>query len=155
MICTPEKWDLVTRGWRNNARRGDDSYHHHQQSKDKNSNNKEQKLFAKDYVKNVRLIILDEIHLLGEERGAVIEAIVSRTRYISKILKQTTNSNIENDIIRIIGLSTALANPSDLANWIGIDTSTNIGLYNFRPSVRPCPMQVHFQGFSGRVSSVY
>ena len=48
---------------------------------------------------------------------------------------------------RIIGLSTALANPVDLADWIGIDTSghgpTSMrGLYNFRPSVRPVPTKV-------------
>ena len=144
LICTPEKWDLVTRGWRN-TKTNNNSY-----GKGSKGGIKELELFSKDYIKNVRLMILDEIHLLGEERGAVLEAIVSRTRYISKILKQQTSSNDENDMIRLIGLSTALANPSDLANWIGIDTNTNIGLYNFRPAVRPCPMVVHFQGFSGR-----
>ena len=49
---------------------------------------------------------------------------------------------------RIMGLSTALANPYDLADWIGIDTQghgsdAKRGLYNFRPSVRPVPMVVH------------
>ena len=30
-------------------------------------------------VKKVRLLIIDEVHLLNDERGAVIEAIVART----------------------------------------------------------------------------
>jgi antiviral helicase SLH1 len=34
---------------------------------------------ADDLVKKVRLLIIDEIHLLHEERGAVIETLVART----------------------------------------------------------------------------
>ena len=49
--------------------------------------------------------------------------------------------------IRFIGLSTALANPRDLADWMGIG---EIGVYNFRPSVRPIPMSIHIQGFPGK-----
>ena len=49
--------------------------------------------------------------------------------------------------IRFIGLSTALANPRDLADWLGIG---DIGVYNFRPSVRPIPMTIHIQGFPGK-----
>tara|TARA_B110000971_G_C19684887_1_gene352770 strand:+ start:108 stop:491 length:384 start_codon:yes stop_codon:yes gene_type:complete len=108
LICTPEKWDLITRGWQEGGR---------------------------GFVKDVGLLVIDEIHLLGEERGAVLEAIVSRTRYIA----ETT---------RIVGLSTALANPRDLGEWMGIDfeKKRGLGCYNFRPSVRPIPMEVHIQG---------
>ncbi len=31
------------------------------------------------FAKKVKLLIIDEVHLLNEERGAVIEAIVART----------------------------------------------------------------------------
>lgn len=30
----------------------------------------------------------------------------------------------------------------DLANWLGIE---EVGLYNFKPSVRPVPLEVHIQ----------
>lgn len=97
---------------------------------------------------------------LGEERGAVLEAIVSRTRFISRFVQaenqqrghppSTSSSSGGNAPVmtRIMGLSTALANPYDLADWIGIDTQghgsdSKRGLYNFRPSVRPVPMVVH------------
>lgn len=49
--------------------------------------------------------------------------------------------------MRVIALSTALANAGDLADWLGVNES---GLFNFRPDVRPVPITVHIQGFSGR-----
>lgn len=50
---------------------------------------------------------------------------MSRMRFISNSLKTKC---------RIIGLSTALANSQDVANWLGIE---KIGFFNFHPSVRP------------------
>ncbi len=146
LVCTPEKWDLVSRGWRTR----DDL---------EEGNNKVVR--SRAFVKGVKLLVIDEIHLLGEERGAVLEAIVSRTRFISRFVEQTSisaagmNKGKENDkseVTRIVGLSTALANPEDLADWIGIESGKGypIGMYNFRPSVRPIPMVVHMQGFSGK-----
>lgn len=41
------------------------------------------------------LIIIDEIHLLGEDRGPVIEVIVLRTNFIASHTKKS---------LRIIGL---------------------------------------------------
>lgn len=141
LVCTPEKWDLISRGWRGN-------------SADNASSDEENK---RSFVKRVRLLIIDEIHLLGEERGAVLEAIVSRTRFISRSLKLRQQSGSEDaaDMIRIVGLSTAIANPLDLADWIGIETTgTNPaarrGLYNFRPSIRPVETVVHVQGYPGK-----
>ena len=145
LICTPEKWDLISRGWRGVS--GDFS-----SSGARN---------GRKFVREVGLLVIDEIHLLGEDRGAVLEAIVSRTRFISRYVQAEKDKNHARkgskvpEMTRIMGLSTALANPYDLANWIGIDTegygvNANKGLYNFRPSVRPVPMVVHIQGFPGR-----
>lgn len=50
---------------------------------------------------------------LGEDRGPVLEVIVSRTNFI------TSHTGRK---LRIIGLSTALANARDLADWLGIDS---------------------------------
>jgi activating signal cointegrator complex subunit 3 len=144
LVCTPEKWDLISRGWRGKLDKpGDDSG-------------------AKSFIKRVRLLVLDEVHLLGEERGAVLEAIVSRTRFISRYIREEQKKNgmgeeteDADELTRIIGLSTALENAVDLANWIGVDTATHKpqalrGLYNFRPSVRPVPVKVHVQGYNGK-----
>ena len=55
LITTPEKWDGISRNWQHRS-----------------------------YVQEVALVIIDEIHLLGQERGPVIEVIVSRMRYIAQ-----------------------------------------------------------------------
>lgn len=106
LITTPEKWDGISRNWQHRS-----------------------------YVSDVALVIIDEIHLLGCDRGPVIEVIVSRMRYISE---QTGN------LVRFVGLSTALANAKDVADWLGIH---KLGLFNFKPSVRPVPIKVFFEGF--------
>ena len=54
IVTTPEKWDGVSRSWQ-----------------------------TRNYVQAVALIVIDEIHLLGEDRGPVLEVIVSRTNFIS------------------------------------------------------------------------
>lgn len=109
IVTTPEKWDGISRSWH-----------------------------TRGYVKQVSLIIIDEIHLLGEGRGPVLEVIVSRANYISSYTSRK---------VRIIGLSTALANARDLADWLGIG---EVGLYNFKPAVRPVPLEVHVSGFPGK-----
>ena len=50
IVTTPEKWDVITR-----------------------------KSTDTSYTNLVRLIIIDEIHLLNDDRGAVIETIIART----------------------------------------------------------------------------
>ncbi len=60
----------------------------------------------------MRLLVIDEIHLLGDERGPVLEVIVSRTNFIASHTDQK---------VRVVGLSTALANAKDLADWLNID----------------------------------
>ncbi|CAF3701746.1 unnamed protein product [Rotaria sp. Silwood1] len=110
IVTTPEKWDGMSRSWQ-----------------------------TRSYVKQVSLLIIDEIHMLGEDRGPVLEVIVSRANFISSHTERP---------LRIIGLSTAVANARDLADWLGI-TGT-IGLYNFRPSVRPVPLEAHIQGYPGK-----
>ncbi|CAG9769327.1 unnamed protein product [Ceutorhynchus assimilis] len=106
IITTPEKWDAMSRNWT-----------------------------EKDFVKQVGLMVIDEVHLLGEERGPVLEVIVSRMNCINN--KKNTN-------VRIIGLSTAMANPGDLAYWLNCDKR---GLFNFSSAVRPVPLEIHLQGF--------
>ena len=48
-----------------------------------------------------------------------------------------------------MGLSTALANAKDLADWLGCGKRGE-GCFNFRPSVRPVPLEVHISGFPGK-----
>lgn len=105
IITTPEKWDGISRSWQ-----------------------------TRGYVRQVSLVIIDEIHLLAGDRGPILEIIVSRMNYIAA---STKNS------VRLLGMSTACANATDLGNWLGVKE----GLFNFRHSVRPVPLELYIDGF--------
>ena len=47
--------------------------------------------------------------------------------------------------IRLVGMSTACANAADLGNWLGVKAGN--GLFNFRHSVRPVPLEIYIDGF--------
>ena len=105
IITTPEKWDGISRSWQ-----------------------------TRGYVRQVGLVIIDEIHLLGGDRGPILEIIVSRMNYIASQSKGS---------VRLVGMSTACANAMDLGNWLGVKE----GLFNFRHSVRPVPLEIYIDGF--------
>lgn len=105
IITTPEKWDGISRSWQ-----------------------------TRGYVRQVSLVVIDEIHLLGGDRGPILEIIVSRMNYIASHSKSS---------VRLVGMSTACANATDLGNWLGVKE----GLFNFRHSVRPVPLQIFIDGF--------
>lgn len=86
------------------------------------------------HVQQVSLFIVDELHLIGGQGGPILEIIVSRMRRIS--------SRVESKI-RIVALSASLANAKDLGDWID---ATSHGLFNFKPTVRPVPLEIHIQG---------
>ncbi|UNI21844.1 RNA helicase [Purpureocillium takamizusanense] len=105
IITTPEKWDGISRSWQ-----------------------------TRGYVRQVSLVIIDEIHLLAGDRGPILEIIVSRMNYIASSTKNA---------VRLLGMSTACANATDLGNWLGVKE----GLFNFKHSVRPVPLELYIDGF--------
>ena len=110
IVTTPEKWDVITR------KGGEVSV-----------------------AAAVRLLIIDEVHLLNDERGPVIETLVARTtRQV-----ETTQS-----MIRIVGLSATLPNYKDVGTFLGVNHAT--GLFYFDASYRPVPLQTSFVGISER-----
>ncbi|KAF4121373.1 pre-mRNA-splicing helicase BRR2 [Geosmithia morbida] len=110
IVTTPEKWDVITR-----------------------------KANDLTYTNLVRLIIIDEIHLLHDERGPVLESIVSRTMRKSE---QT------GEPVRIVGLSATLPNYQDVAGFLRVDAEK--GLFHFDGSYRPCPLRQEFVGVTDR-----
>ena len=101
LVTTPEKWDVVTR-----KSLGDISL----------------SLL-------VKLLIIDEVHLLHDDRGSVIETIVART------LRQVESSQ---KMIRIVGLSATLPNYQDVARFLNVDPKK--GLFFFDGRFRPVPL---------------
>ncbi|KJA17891.1 hypothetical protein HYPSUDRAFT_205863 [Hypholoma sublateritium FD-334 SS-4] len=106
IVTTPEKWDVITR-----------------------------KQTDTSYTNLVRLIIIDEIHLLHDERGPVLESIVART---IRRMEQTS------EYVRLVGLSATLPNYQDVATFLRVDEKK--GLFYFDASYRPCGLQQQFIG---------
>lgn len=107
IVTTPEKWDVVTRKATGDVQ----------------------------LAQIVRLLIIDEVHLLHEDRGAVIESLVART------LRQVESSQT---MIRIVGLSATLPNYVDIAHFLRVNPFK--GLFFFDGRFRPVPLSQTFIG---------
>ncbi|KAF1992121.1 Sec63-domain-containing protein [Aulographum hederae CBS 113979] len=110
IVTTPEKWDVITR-----------------------------KASDTSYTNLVRLICIDEIHLLHDDRGPVLEAIVSRT------IRRTEQTGAP---VRLVGLSATLPNYRDVASFLRVDPSN--GLFHFDGTFRPCPLKQEYIGITDK-----
>lgn len=110
VITTPEKWDSVTRQWKDNAK----------------------------LMRMIKLFLVDEVHMLRESRGAVLESVVSRMKSVG--------SNV-----RFVALSATVPNFEDVAAWLGrnqqnqhLPAATAI----FGEEFRPVKLEKHVIGLS-------
>lgn len=109
IVTTPEKWDSVTRKWKDH-----------------------QKL-----IQTVKLFLIDEVHILKEDRGATLEAVVSRMKSVG--------SNI-----RFVALSATVPNSQDIATWLGKNPMTEqvpAPREKFGEEFRPVRLQKHVCGY--------
>ncbi|SGZ50263.1 CIC11C00000000239 [Sungouiella intermedia] len=100
-IMETQKWDVVTR-----------------------------KATEESFTSLVKVLIIDEIHLLHDERGPVLESIIVRAK------RQPET--------RLIGLSATLPNYQDVARFLGVDIEK--GLFYFDALYRPCPLEQQYIG---------
>ncbi len=107
LVTTPEKWDVVTRK------------------------------SASSLSSSITLLILDEVHLLHDDRGAVLESIIARTLRLSETAQKR---------IRLVGLSATLPNYEDVASFLRVDPAR--GLFHFDSGHRPVPLSQTFIGIS-------
>jgi ATP-dependent DNA helicase HFM1/MER3 len=115
IVTTPEKWDSITRKW-------------------------------KDYMKllqMVKLFLIDEVHILGDARGATLEAVVSRMKSIGAD-------------VRFVALSATIPNSQDIATWLGKDhTNGHLPAHRetFGEEFRPVKLQKHVYGFESKANN--
>jgi pre-mRNA-splicing helicase BRR2 len=103
ILATAEQWDIVSRRWTSRAN-----------------------------VQNVSLFIVDEVHMLSEQKNQ-IEVVVSRMRHMASALQRN---------IRFIALGSSIANYRVVAEWLGAKE-----IYNFMPNARPIPIDIYIQNF--------
>lgn len=88
-VTTPEKWDSLTRRW-------------------------------KDYqylMNKIKLVIIDEVHILNESRGPVVEVIVSRMKTMETKLQEKESRQFKS--VRFVAVSATVPNLSDISVWLG------------------------------------
>ncbi|KAG8628336.1 hypothetical protein KVT40_004209 [Elsinoe batatas] len=117
IVTTSERWDSLTRKWKDHER----------------------------LVRLIRLLLIDEVHILGQNRGAALEAVVSRMKSVG--------SNI-----RFVAVSATVPNVQDVATWLGRDqdrSSSPAALERFGEDFRPVRLKKHVIGYDLRTSNDY
>jgi ATP-dependent DNA helicase HFM1/MER3 len=109
IITTPEKWDSITRKWKDHER----------------------------LMRLVKVFLIDEVHILKEDRGAVLEAVVSRMKSIATD-------------VRFLALSATVPNFHDVATWLGkgaLEPHIPAPCEKFGEEFRPVRLQKHVHGY--------
>ena len=101
IVCTSEEWDMIAR-----------------------------KSADRTYSDFVRLIIIDEIHLLHGDRGPVIECVVART---------LRNMEATQEDVCLVGLGANLANYKDVSLFMKVNLERS--LFFFDSSFRSVPLE--------------
>ncbi|XP_042322051.1 probable ATP-dependent DNA helicase HFM1 isoform X2 [Sceloporus undulatus] len=90
ILTTPEKWDSMTRKWRDNS-----------------------------LVQLVRLILIDEVHVVKDEsRGATLEVVVSRMKTVQSSLSHGSENSDSVLSMRFVAVSATIPNAEDIAEWL-------------------------------------
>ncbi|XP_038054687.1 probable ATP-dependent DNA helicase HFM1 [Patiria miniata] len=107
VMTTPEKWDSMTRKWRDN----------------------------KCLVQLLKLFLIDEVHSLNEEnRGATVEAVISRMKTVQAAVVRETTTNEKKQgeertpELRFLAVSATIPNIEDVAKWL--ETGGNHAVYH-------------------------
>ncbi|KAL6994373.1 DNA helicase [Sarracenia purpurea var. burkii] len=105
IVTTPEKFDAVTR------------YHF--------------KDGGLSFFSDIALVLIDEVHLLNDPRGAALEAIVSRIKMLSRKPEMKSSALAS---VRLLAVSATIPNISDLAEWLMVPIQ---GIKRFGEEMRP------------------
>ncbi|XP_034242454.1 uncharacterized protein LOC117645973 [Thrips palmi] len=123
ILTTPEKWDSLTRRWRDHA----------------------------SLMKSVRLFLIDEVHILNDEtRGPTLEAVVSRMKML-KFQQYSDNQSLPS--LRFIAVSATIPNVEDLAQWLGSHHERSAKLFKIDEEMRPVKLTKIVKGYEQKGGS--
>ncbi|KAG5624417.1 hypothetical protein H5410_009635 [Solanum commersonii] len=116
ILTTPEKFDAVTRYRINDG--------------------------GLSFFGDIALVLIDEVHLLNDPRGAALEAIVSRIKMLSRKpeLKSSALANV-----RFLAVSATIPNIDDLAEWLMVPRQ---GVKRFGEEMRPVKLTTKVFGYT-------
>jgi ATP-dependent DNA helicase HFM1/MER3 len=110
IVTTPEKWDSVTRKWKDHEK----------------------------LMRLIKLFLIDEVHILNHDRGAILETVVSRMKAIGTD-------------VRFVALSATVPNLEDVATWLGRNAAEPYEAANkeiFGEEFRPVKLRKTVCGYS-------
>lgn len=115
IVTTPEKWDSMTRKWKDHEK----------------------------LVRLIKLLLIDEVHILNKDRGAALEVVVSRMKSIGSGT-------------RLVALSATVPNSQDIATWLGRnDNLPNVPATHkkFGEEFRPVELKRHVCGYQSSLNA--
>lgn len=118
ILTTAEKWDSITRniGSHNVA----------------------------DITGQISLLLLDEVHQVGDSRGAAFESVVTRMLAASDESRRTSLSNPVS-CLRVIAVSATIGNMQDVGQWLRVKQDY---IKKFDVSYRPVDLEYKVIGFN-------
>lgn len=121
VITTAEKWDSLTRSIGSQT--------------------------ASDIMSQICLLLLDEVHQLGDSRGAIVESVVTRMLVTSDEVKRDASSVTDATPIaslRVIAVSATVKNVKDVGIWLRVDPNH---VMEFDQSYRPVELEYKLLGY--------
>ncbi|BAF09356.1 Os02g0617500, partial [Oryza sativa Japonica Group] len=94
------------------------------------------------FFSDIALVLIDEVHLLNDPRGAALEAIVSRIKMLSRLgtMKIAPLANV-----RFIAVSATIPNIEDIAEWLAVPSE---GIKRFGEEMRPVKLTTKVFGYA-------
>ncbi|XP_044363449.1 ATP-dependent DNA helicase MER3 homolog isoform X2 [Triticum aestivum] len=94
------------------------------------------------FFSDIALVLIDEVHLLNDPRGAALEAVVSRIKMLSRLgnMKSAPLANV-----RFIAVSATISNAEDIAEWL---LAPPEGIKRFGEEMRPVKLTTKVLGYA-------
>ncbi|KAL3631369.1 hypothetical protein CASFOL_024353 [Castilleja foliolosa] len=94
------------------------------------------------FFSDIALVLIDEVHLLNDPRGAALEAIVSRIKMLARNPEMKSSSL---SLVRLLAVSATIPNINDLAEWLMVPTQ---GIKRFGEEMRPVKLTTKVFGYT-------
>ncbi|PSC72871.1 putative ATP-dependent DNA helicase HFM1 isoform B [Micractinium conductrix] len=94
------------------------------------------------FFSDIGLVLIDEVHLLSESRGASLEAVIARIKVVSR-LPEMRGQPISS--VRFVAVSATIPNLQDLAEWLAVPPQ---GIKCFGEEMRPVKLRTVVRGYN-------
>ncbi|CAL5371830.1 unnamed protein product [Camellia sinensis] len=94
------------------------------------------------FFSDIALVLIDEVHLLNEPRGAALEAIVCRIKMLSRNPEMKASPLAH---VRFVAVSATIPNIGDLAEWLMVPIQ---GIKKFGEEMRPVKLTTKVFGYT-------